>query len=266
MVQGYIAGDQGLVVKRPSFQFYPGDWLRDTALRTCSVGARGLWIDMICLMHEGSVYGYLKVGSKVILPSNLARMVGATLDEIEGWLSELEIAGVYSKDEDGCIYSRRMIRDEKIRESRAAGGSKGGNPALLHPEQKVGNKVENKVNLFPTPSSSSASASSSSKKSKPINGKSHPACPHTEIVALYHEILPELPQVKDWHAARQKLLKARWDEDPRRQDLEYWRKFFTAIRSRPFLMGENDRHWTADLEWMMSKKHFTAIREGKYRD
>jgi len=81
--------------KRPSFQFYPSDWLRDTALRSCSIGARGLWMDMICYMHEGNPYGYLKVGDKVILPDNLARMVGQTLPEVEGWLSELSQAGVY---------------------------------------------------------------------------------------------------------------------------------------------------------------------------
>lgn len=92
-------------MKRPSFQFYPGDWLNDAALRMCSVGARGLWIDMLCLMHQGSEYGYLKVNHKVILPSNLARMVGSTLQETEGWLEELEGAGVFSKDETGCIFS-----------------------------------------------------------------------------------------------------------------------------------------------------------------
>ena len=67
-------------MKRPSFQFYPSDWLRDTALRSCSTGARGLWMDMICFMHEGKPYGHLKVGDKVILPDNLARMVGETIE------------------------------------------------------------------------------------------------------------------------------------------------------------------------------------------
>ena len=84
-------------MKRPSFQFYPSDWLRDTALRSCSTGARGLWIDMICYMHEGNPYGHLKVGDKVILPDNLARMVGETFDVVEGWLDELKLAGVYSR-------------------------------------------------------------------------------------------------------------------------------------------------------------------------
>ena len=141
-------------MKRPSFQFYPSDWLRDTALRTCSTGARGLWMDMICYMHEGTPYGYLKVGNKVILPSNLARMVGESLDIVEGWLAELKEAGVYDIDEDGSICSRRMIRDESLRNMRAEFGKLGGNPNL-----KDKGKVENKVKQNLTPSSSSSSSS-----------------------------------------------------------------------------------------------------------
>lgn len=143
-------------MKRPSFQFYPSDWLRDTALRTCSTGARGLWIDMICYMHEGTPYGHMKVGDKVILPENLARMVGETLVVVEGWLKELKEAGVYDLTEEGVICSRRMIRDESIRNARAQGGKLGGNPSL------VGKKVNHEVKQKPTPSSSSSSSSSAS--------------------------------------------------------------------------------------------------------
>jgi hypothetical protein len=150
-------------MKRPSFQFYPSDWLRDTALRTCSTGARGLWIDMICFMHEGSPYGHLKVNHKVIHPVNLASMVGATLSQVEGWLNELQEAGVYDLTNDGVIYSRRMIRDENLRNMRAAAGKLGGNPALTK-HDKVNHEVESKVKQNPTPSSSSSSSSSINKK------------------------------------------------------------------------------------------------------
>lgn len=145
-------------MKRPSFQFYPSDWLRDTALRSCSTGARGLWMDMICFMHEGTPYGHLKVGDKVILPSNLARMVGDSAEVVSDWLLELSQAGVYETTEDGVIYSKRMIRDENLRQIRAAGGSKGGNPALM---DKV--KVNLKDKQKSTPSSSSSSSSSKNK-------------------------------------------------------------------------------------------------------
>ena len=156
-------------MKRPSFQFYPGDWLRDTALRTCSIGARGLWIDMICFMHEGNPYGHLKVNQKVILPANLAVMCGATLQDIEGWLGELSSAGVFEKTEDETIYSKRMIRDEIIREARAAGGKLGGNPMLIeaHKVNHTANLTSaTEVNSNLTPSSSSSSSSLSSKKQK----------------------------------------------------------------------------------------------------
>lgn len=149
-------------MKRPSFQFYPSDWLRDTALRTCSTGARGLWMDMICFMHEGNPYGYLKVGNKVILSKDLARMVGEDLRLVEEWLEELQEAGVYDID-DGAICSRRMIRDENLRKIRAEGGKLGGNPKLKD-NHKDNLEVKQKV----TPSSTSSSSSTSTKDITPI--------------------------------------------------------------------------------------------------
>jgi hypothetical protein len=112
---------------------------------------------MICYMHEGNPYGHLKVADKVILPANLARMVGETLEVVEGWLEELRHAGVYDTAEDGSIYSRRMIRDENLRQIRANGGKLGGNPNLK-PKDKVNLEDNQKVNQKPTPSSSSSSS------------------------------------------------------------------------------------------------------------
>lgn len=152
-------------MKRPSFQFYPGDWLRDTALRSVSVSARGAWSDMLCLMHEGTPYGHLKVGSKVILPVNLSRMIGLTLEETERLIAELEEAGVFSRTAEGCIYSRRMVRDEEIREKRAKGGILGGNPAL-----KVNGKVTTKVNLEGYPVTEEADADANAEEKESVNG------------------------------------------------------------------------------------------------
>jgi len=110
------------MAKRPAFQFYPGDWIRSTDLRTCSICARGLWIDMICLMHEGVPYGHLSIGMKPIAPATLAKLVGEDAKNVSRWLGELEQSGVLSVTEEGCYFSRRMVRDEELRNSRAAGG------------------------------------------------------------------------------------------------------------------------------------------------
>jgi hypothetical protein len=116
--------------KRPAILFYPGDWLRDTGLRLCSIEARGLWMDMICYMHDCVPYGYLKVNHKVIHDVNLASMIGVNLDILQRLLKELIDFGVCGVDGEGCYFSRRMVRDEELRLKRASGGHLGGNPNL----------------------------------------------------------------------------------------------------------------------------------------
>jgi len=48
------------VSDRPSFQFYPADWLANTNLRRCSEGARGVWIDVMCVLHGSDEYGVVR--------------------------------------------------------------------------------------------------------------------------------------------------------------------------------------------------------------
>lgn len=95
-----------------------------------------------------------------------------------------------------------------------------------------------------------------------------PDCPHQEIIALYHEVLPQCPQIRDWTPARAVQLRARWNEEPRRQNLDYWRKFFEYVASCDFLVGrqhsKDKRPFFADLEWIVKAANFTKIREKKY--
>lgn len=156
-------------MQRPTFQFYPGDWQRDAGLRACSVGARGCWLEMICIMHQSEPYGHLRINGRALDSDVLSRMIGATPREVRGWLGELENAGVFARDTDGAIVSRRMVRDEDIRRRRAAGGKLGGNPALMDKE-KVMEKVNLPPNLPPTPSSSSSSSSSEAPPLPPASG------------------------------------------------------------------------------------------------
>ncbi|PTD19916.1 GIY-YIG nuclease family protein [Sphingomonas fennica] len=111
--------------KRPSFQFYPPDWRNDPGLRLCSIAARGLWIEMMCLMHDATPYGHLTVLGRPLGPEALARLVGEGVPQVRRWLAELEANQVYSVDGEGVIFSRRMVRDEMLRDARAAGGAAG---------------------------------------------------------------------------------------------------------------------------------------------
>jgi len=93
-------------------------------------------------------------------------------------------------------------------------------------------------------------------------------CPHQQIIALYHEVLPQCPQIRDWTPARAVQLRARWNEDARRQNIDYWRKFFEYVAQCDFLVGKANaggkRPFFADLEWIVKSANFTKIREGKY--
>ena len=113
--------------KLPAIMFYPGDWMKDPAIRSCSLAARGLWFDMLCLMHESHERGKLVHRTGIpVSPSQLARMVGADLVEAESLLEELEATGVFSRrEDDGAIICRRMVADEAEREVKSAAGRKG---------------------------------------------------------------------------------------------------------------------------------------------
>jgi hypothetical protein len=94
-----------------------------------------------------------------------------------------------------------------------------------------------------------------------------PQCPHQKIIELYHEILPKNPRVRDWTAARQRTLQARWREEPKRQSLDAWRQFFGYIAAEcPFLTGDehSGKPFLPNLEWLITQRNFVAIRERKY--
>ena len=82
-------------MKLPSFQFYPGDWMKDPGLRSVSLEARGLWIDMLCLLFESGRRGYLQHATgKPVTNEQLARMTGSSPEQVSRLLQELEGQGV----------------------------------------------------------------------------------------------------------------------------------------------------------------------------
>lgn len=150
-------------MKRPAFQFYPGDWRKDPALSVCSLAARGLWIEAMCIAHESDPYGHLAVAGKPMTAAQLARLVGESPAVVAKLIAELESAEVFSRSEGGAIYCRRMVRDEKLRATRAECGRLGGNPKLLGDKvkQKVKQTGNQSTKQEPTPSSSSSSSTTS---------------------------------------------------------------------------------------------------------
>jgi len=129
----------------PWMKFYPADWRSDAELRLCSIGARGLWAEMMCLMHAAEKYGSLLVNGKRIDKRQLAGLAGISEKDCSILLLELETNGVFSRDEDGTIYSRRMRRDHAKALKDKENGKGGGNPTLkagVNPPVNGGDKAQ----------------------------------------------------------------------------------------------------------------------------
>ncbi len=107
---------------------------------------------------------------------------------------------------------------------------------------------------------------------------SPPSCPHERIVALYHESLPSLPQVRHWTKTRQVYLANRWREQVAageyatvEEGLTWWAKLFAYVGRSKFLTGrvearDGRRPFLADLEWLVKPSNFVKVIEGKYDD
>lgn len=147
--------------KLPAFQFYPADWRKDPAVQSLSYFDRGVWLEILCLMHESEQRGKLLLNGKKMPEEALARLLGLDKQILTKTLNTLLEYGVASiNEETGALISRRMVRDEEIRKIRTEAGRKGGNPNLLNQNyNQNGSKNGNQVNQNSTPSSSSSTSS-----------------------------------------------------------------------------------------------------------
>lgn len=116
--------------RRPSFQFYPADWFANPNLKRCSHAEKGMWMDILCLLHDGHRYGVLRWSL-----AEIARSIGATVAAVSGLVRKGVLKGsdthcealVYVprsgrkdgapvtliEEQDGPIwYSSRMVTDE----------------------------------------------------------------------------------------------------------------------------------------------------------
>ena len=197
--------------KLPAFQFYPADWLKDPAVRAIGFHDKGVWFDMLCLMHEMESRGFLKINGQKIDEKTLSAMIGLDKQKLSKSLANMRKFNVFSEAEDGTIFSRRMVHDEAIRQIRKAAGSKGGNPLL---NQKAKQK--------PTPSSSSSSSSSTTVKKK-VQKKPEKTDLMIRIEGWFNRTL-----TRRWDEKEIKALQSRGIDISADADIDLMEKYYTS--------------------------------------
>lgn len=188
--------------KLPAFQFYPGDWRKDMGVQALNYFDRGVWHEMICLMHESERRGVLVLNGNAMTDDMLAQILGLDKQILTTTLTTLLTTGVASREsETGAIMCRRMVRDEKLHQIRASSGILGGNPALLNQKSTtLGGQTATPSSSSSVSSSSSASSSISAltsfKKESPLRSGQNAFLSPAEGVS------PEKPMDEAWMIAR----------------------------------------------------------------
>lgn len=251
---------------------YIGDYLADTTM--LSTEQHGAYLLMLM--------AYWKNGP---LPDDDEILANITRLPIDRWKKTRGLLLGFFSVIDGFLINRRADEEKSKADDflakQRSNGAKGGRP----PKPKNPNETQNKPmgsvwlnpNETPSPSPShSLNISSNEDMSSAVAGDTladqqsddesdkAPPCPVSKIVTLYHQTLPELARCAMLTPKREKQIRARWRSGEKFQSLEWWEKFFNYVRLSKFLMGDNPRGWSADIEFLTSQSKFVAVLEGKY--
>src|ERR1017187_5137923 len=120
-------------MKLPHIPLYTGDWMKDPKLSLCTPATRGVWIDLLCAMHEHNRSGELRGTSE-----QLARVARCSTVELVASFTDLQTTGaadVEKRNDSWLIANRRMRKEAATRQKRADAGSKGGSQSATKREQ-----------------------------------------------------------------------------------------------------------------------------------
>lgn len=122
------------------------------------------------------------------------------------------------------------------------------------------------------PSYSSSSSSSNSKTGRgrgsvrgilASSGEERPTPRLPKLAELWNAKSGNLPKVTGCSSSRTRLAEARWREQP---EEAYWGKIIGRVAGSSFCLGENDRGWRADFDFLIRPETRHKISEGKYDD
>lgn len=178
-------------MKRPSFQFYPGDWQSNSNLKRCTRLEKSVWLDVLCLMHDQEEYGVLRWTLKEIAEAAHCKIAelkslhekGVLKGADKGHTCDAYVYVPRSGRRDGdpvellpeqqgpIWYSSRFVRDEYVRTIRGESSRFGDSPDDSPKPPKGERTKASPKPPFGDGASSSSSSSSSASPSEEAKGK-----------------------------------------------------------------------------------------------
>lgn len=251
--------------------FYTGDYHRDTRhLSMLQHGAYRLLLDH-CWDQRGP------------LPLDLTkcyRICGAVSKEEQDAVRAV-IEEFFIRMDDGH-YNGRMQREVERAHAISAARSDAGRRGYEAKAKQLPSKSQASAGQLPlspppSPEPIQLNTATTDVVACPPPASRHPDCPHVQVLALWAEMLPHLPQhdPAQWRGSRADHLRARWRETAatkgwkaQEQGLTYFRKLFGYVGQSPFLTGQDHakdrRPFFAELAWLVEPLNWAKVHEGKY--
>lgn len=88
--------------------------------------------------------------------------------------------------------------------------------------------------------------------------------PYQKILDEYHSLLPELSTVQIYTDARKAKVKKVYTADKSHQADDYYQRYFNYVKQSPFLMGQTDKPFNCNFEWLMNINNMAKVVEGNY--
>lgn len=251
------------------YERHIGDYLKDTA--HLSLLEHGIYTRLLDVYYTRE---------SALPDEQVARLIGARSKEEKDALQAV-LAEFFVKTEAGW-YQDRCNREiaryqEKQSKARSSANARWG----AKPPQSDGNAnasanalrthCEGNAPNHQTPDTSIKTSSSSAAKL--------PTCPVSDLIGLYHEILPGLPAVRLETESRKRALRKTWewvltshkgDGTPRatnrEEALAWFRSYFERATENDFLMGRTNRtgehaNWRCDLDFLLTEKGMKHVIE-----
>lgn len=242
--------------------FYPQDWLIDTARLTPE--ERGIFVQIVMMIYSNR--GPIPSDEK-----HLANICNCSTRLVRAIVNQLVDKG-FIQLSGGKISQKRTESELNKKRSHLESSSNGGRTKAENARQ---NKKTNDLAPSDPPNSLSSSTPTPSPiaKEKKMSNDISPASPRGgEVVSA-----PEMQMAVSAYngmAKRKGLPVAMSISDARKAKLKNrisqlggfaeWEKFLEKVEASPFLTGEGERGWKADLDFLLQEKSFNRIIEGYY--
>jgi hypothetical protein len=165
------------------------------------------------------------------------------------------------KDQEESRETEERLKDaSSVIKTRAGGGGEA--------QAQVGDSL---LPDIPLPSDTKASDEGRKKgKGEQPKAEKKPPNPNlaTQVVEIYHEVLPDLPKVRVVNDQLRTYIKARTPEIQKalkvEDPLQAWRVYFGIVKECPFLLGDSNTTFKADLHWLARPTNCAKVLNGRY--